>query len=75
MKLADLNINESCRILDFEIVDEKLKLRLEELGLYRGNIIKILKKSPLKKTLLIQIFNSCFAIKTAIASEILIEKI
>jgi len=74
MKLTELKINDECYIVALKVKDEKLKLRLEELGLYRNNKIKMLFISPLKETLLIKIFNSAFALKSNIAKDIIVEK-
>ena len=47
--------------------DYKLKLRLCELGFFTGSKIKVLNISSLKKTLLVQVLDSCFTIKSKTA--------
>ena len=70
MNLMEANLNIDCVIKSVNVKDEKTKIRLMELGLIKGCVVKINKKSVLKKTLLI-IFNStCFTLKDNLAREI-----
>ena len=72
MSLSDVKMNTNCVIKSVGIKDEKTKIRLMELGLVEGEIVKVIKKSVLKKTLLI-IFNStCFTLKDNLAHEIVV---
>lgn len=73
MKLTNLKIGTKVKIIRLDIKDYKLRLRLQELGLYAGNVVTIINISPLKETFLVQIFNTCFAIKKNIASNIYVE--
>ena len=73
MKLSDLKIYQKAKIKKLNIEDVKYKTRLEELGLFVGSEICVLNFSPLKETLLVQIFNSVFALKNEIAKQIEVE--
>ena len=67
-----MKMNTNCVIKSVGIKDEKTKIRLMELGLVEGEIVRVIKKSVLKKTLLI-IFNStCFTLKDNLAHEIVV---
>ena len=73
MNLNDVKLNTDCIIKSVEIHNEKTKIRLMELGLIEGCVVRVNKKSALKKTLLI-IFNStCFTLKNNLASEIVVQ--
>ena len=70
MNLNDVKLNTDCVIKSVDIKDEKTKIRLMELGLCFGAVVRVNRKSVLKKTLLI-IFNStCFTLKDNLAREI-----
>ena len=70
MSLSNAKLNTDCVIKSVDIKDEKTKIRLMELGLVEGCIVRVAKHSVLKKTLLI-IFNaSCFTLKDNLAREI-----
>lgn len=73
MKLNECVLNANCRVINIDMEDKKLKLRLQEIGFFRGSIIKVLKKSSLRKTLLVKVLNSCFAIKLSMALKIQVE--
>lgn len=70
MRLVDAKINTTCKIVEMNIQDEKLKFRLMELGLVANCSVKIIKKSFLKQTLLISFDASCFTLKSDIAKQI-----
>ena len=70
MNLSDVRINLDCVIKKININDEKIKIRLMELGLCEGEKIKVVKKSIFKKTLLIVFNSSCFTLKDNLAKEI-----
>ena len=67
MTICDCNKNQEYYIKQLNIEDDKLKLRLYEIGFFVGSKIKILNKSFLNKTLLINVLDSCFAIKADVA--------
>lgn len=70
MSLYDAKLNTDCIIVDIDIADEKMKIRLMELGLVEGTKIKVTRKSAGKKTLLVVFYSSCFTLKDNIAKAI-----
>ncbi|MBQ7798157.1 MAG: ferrous iron transport protein A [Clostridia bacterium] len=73
MTLKNCPKNKICKIISLNIIDDKLKLRLYEIGFFVGSYIQVLNISALKKTMLIQVLDSCFAIKSSIADCIEVE--
>ncbi len=73
MKLQDCKKNENLKIVTINIDDDKLKLRLYEIGFFPSSKIKILNTSSVKNTMLVQVLDSCFAIKREVASRIEVE--
>lgn len=72
MSLSDVKLNTDCVIKNVLVKDEKTKIRLMELGLVEGCVVRVNRRSVLKKTLLI-IFNStCFTLKDNLAREIMV---
>lgn len=49
-RLTDLYINQRCKVLEINIFDKQLKLRLLEMGLVPNVIIKMKKKAPFRKS-------------------------
>lgn len=49
-RLTDLYINQLCKVLEINIFDKQLKLRLLEMGLVPNVIIKMKKKAPFRKS-------------------------
>ena len=72
MNLFDAKINTNCIIKSVNIEDEKTKIRLMELGLIVGAHVQVIKKSVLKKTLLIVFNSTCFTLKDNLAREIMV---
>ncbi len=70
MNLIDAKIGKIYKIKSVKVADKKINLRLRELGLFENANVVVHKFSPLKKTILVQIFNSLFAMKTDIAKSI-----
>lgn len=70
MKLLNVELNKIYKVVDIHLKDNKLKLRLEELGIYKNAEIKLIKFSPLKQTVLIELMNTTFAIKSEVAKTI-----
>ena len=70
MNLNDAKLCTDCVIKSMDITDEKIKIRLMELGLNVGTKISVSKKSILKKTLLVVFNFSCFTLKDNIAKQI-----
>lgn len=73
MVLSSCKKSEKCIIKSLNFKDKKLQLHLAEIGFFVGNHIEVLKFSSLKKTMLIKVLNSCFAIKTVMADNIEVE--
>lgn len=73
MTLNECVLNANCRVINIEVNNPKLKYRLQEIGFFRGSELRVLKKSGLKKTLLVKVLDSCFAIKSTTASQIQVE--
>ena len=73
MSLFDCEKNKLCKIVSVNIQDEKLKLRLYEIGFFSNSQIKVLNKSYLKSTILVSVLDSCFAIKGDVAKLIEVE--
>ncbi len=67
MTIYDCNKYEEFCIKQLNISDPKLKLRLYEIGFFVGSKIKVLNKSFLNKTLLVNVLDSCFTIKGDVA--------
>ena len=65
--------NNNLKVVNVNIDDLKLKLRLYEIGIYPSAKIKVLNTSFFKKTILIQVLDSCFIIKSSIAKLIEVE--
>ena len=70
MNLNDVKLNTKCVIKSVDVKNEKIKIRLMELGLIEGCEIFVCQKSVLKKTLLIIFCSTCFTLKENIAKEI-----
>ena len=73
MKLNDCQKNKKLNVISINEIDQKLKLRLYEIGFYPSAEIKVLNISFLKHTILVQVLDSCFAIKSSIAKNIEVE--
>lgn len=70
MNLSQAKINKLCEITSVQVEDFATQIRLMELGLTFGTKIKLVRKSCLKKTLLVVFVNSCFTLKENLASKI-----
>mgnify|MGYP003292246689 CR=1 FL=1 len=70
MTLNQAKKNTLCCVVDCNTSDQSLKLRLYEIGFFVGAKVKILSYSLGRKTLLVKVLDSCFAIKNNIASVI-----
>lgn len=67
MNLQNCRKNQNLTIISLNNMDTKLQIRLYELGFVPEVKIKVLKTSFLKRTLLVQVLDSCFTIKASIA--------
>ncbi len=72
MSLSEAKIGTDCVIKEINIQDEKIKIRLMELGLTVDTVVTVHKKSILKKTMLIIFHFSCFTLKENLAREIVV---
>lgn len=73
MTLVECDLNRNCEIISVNIEDEKLKIRLMEIGFFISNIVSVSKRSVLKRTMLVDVLDSCFAIKSDMAKLIEVE--
>ena len=67
MTMYDCKKNKQYIIKQVNVEDDKLKTRLYEIGFFVDSQIQIVNQSFLKKTLLVYVLDSCFAIKGEIA--------
>ena len=67
MKLSKVNLNNSVVITNLDMQDINLKRRICDLGLYSGQTVTVLKKSILKKVILISVKNYTLCLQTKIA--------
>ena len=65
--MYDCKKNKQYIIKQVNVEDDKLKTRLYEIGFFVDSQIQIVNQSFLKKTLLVYVLDSCFAIKGEIA--------
>ena len=73
MNLQNCRKNQDLIIISLDILDLKLKTRLYELGFIPNSKIRLLNNSFFKRTLLVQVLDSCFTIKANIAKLIEVE--
>lgn len=73
MTLQNCDLKKYCKITKVDIDNEKLKLRLYEVGFFVGARVMVLNKSCFKQTLLVKVLDSCFAIKSNMAESIEVE--
>lgn len=67
MNLFDAKLNTDCNVKSINIDDTATKVRLLELGLIAGSVIRVKSKSLGKKTLLVIFNHSCFTLKDNLA--------
>ena len=73
MNLNNGEKNREYQITDINIVDERIKLRLYELGFFVNGKVMVLNRTIAKKTILVSVLDSCFIIKSDIAKSIEVE--
>ena len=73
MTLNNCDINKKYSVKSINTNNNKLKLRLYEIGFFNSSEVRILNKSFAGKTLLISVLDSCFAIKSEMAKCIEVE--
>ena len=72
MSLSDVKLNTNCVVKEVNIKDEKTKVRLMELGLTKGCLVRVNRKSILKETLLIIVNSNYFTLKNNLAKQIVV---
>lgn len=60
-------------IVNLQLDDPKMTTRLKELGFISGNEIVVKAISPHRKTIIVALLGSMFALKTNIAKEVVIK--
>ena len=60
-------------IVNLQLNDPKMTTRLKELGFISGNKIVVKAISPHRKTIIVALLGSMFALKTNIAKEVVIK--
>ena len=60
-------------IVNLQLNDPKMTTRLKELGFISGNEIVVKSISPHRKTIIVALLGSMFALKTNIAKEVVIK--
>lgn len=70
MDLSKAKLNTDCVVKSINITDEKMKIRLMELGLIVGSKIVVKRRSVWKKTMLLSFNSGCFTMKSDIAETI-----
>lgn len=74
--LACANENVEYKICDInQSIGEKYVRRLKELGFITGEIVKVIKKSFLKKTLLISIMGYVISMRDTLAKNIIVREV
>lgn len=73
MSLNEVKLNTNCVVRTVNLKNQKIQIRLMELGLINGAIVQVNRKSVFKKTLLVILNSCCFTLKSNIASEIVVE--
>ncbi len=73
MKLKDCEKGRNLSVVEVKVLDHKLKLRLYEIGFFKSSKIQLLNTSFSNKTMLVQVLDSCFAIKSDVADLIEVE--
>lgn len=73
--LTSGKLNTSYKIKEISRVNEKVFRRFLELGLIRGQTIKILNTSILKKVFLIEFRGYLLSVKSSLADYIFVEKV
>ena len=70
MNLNEIKLNTNGVVVEVNIKDEQTQIRLMELGIVKGTIIRVVKKSTFKKILLVVFNSTCFTLKDNLAKEI-----
>lgn len=73
VNLCDVEINKEYKIVEFAEGAFPIRRRLYELGFICGRKIKVVKKSLIKKTILVEIENYLLSLRCTVAQIILVE--
>ncbi len=73
INLCDVEINKEYKIVEFVEGPFAIKRRLFELGFIRGRSIKVIRKSLIKKTILVEIEGYLLSLRCTVAQIILVE--
>ena len=69
MRLLDLPLNVHARLLSFE----EVRAKLNQYGLYVGDVVRVLRIAPLGGPLLVEVNGRELALGRAVAEKILVE--
>jgi Fe2+ transport system protein FeoA len=74
MTLRDLIKNEHAKIDGINSVDDKILVRLRELGIYEGTSITCIKKAPFGGPSIYQTSDSVFSLESSLAKAVSVSK-
>lgn len=74
MTLSNLGANESASINQVSLEDEKIVIRLKELGIYTGRDIQCIKKTPFGGPSIFRTGDSVFSLESSLTNCISITK-
>ena len=69
MTLTELKINQKAVILKINCI-KRARDRLNDIGVFEGDVITLINKAPFNDPLLIKVKNSYIAIRVSLASQI-----
>lgn len=72
--LSEIAENTSVRVISYSIQNYTY-LKLAQIGMIPGEVIKVIRKSSLGGTLLIEIANSLFCIRNSLAKNIIVQAV
>ena len=75
IRLCDCKIGQVYKIEQIENdILLKTKMRLLEFGFFKGQKIKVIKKSFLKQTLLVELMNNVLSLRSDVATSVMVTK-
>lgn len=72
--LTKCTIGQEYSLVSLDLKDDKMAVRLQELGFVKDSKLVVKAISPHKKTLLVSILGGMFALKSEIASQLVVTK-
>ncbi|MBO4936916.1 MAG: ferrous iron transport protein A [Clostridia bacterium] len=72
--LTKCTIGQEYSLVSLDLKDDKMAVRLQELGFVKGSKLVVKAISPHKKTVLVSILGSMFALKSEIASQLVVKR-